>query len=129
MATATEAIEVEGRDIDIEEVPVTHAALMAGAHHIGTYCDEAFRNFMGCRYDTMDPKSCLEKGKLVTQCTMAFFTNVKQQCNPEFTEHWTCLDKQNLDFGKCRKTQQKYDSCMLEKMNIERSNKTNYRTG
>eukprot|EP00112_Aurelia_sp_Birch-Aquarium-sp1_P018650 Seg4472.2 transcript_id=Seg4472.2/GoldUCD/mRNA.D3Y31 product="NADH dehydrogenase" protein_id=Seg4472.2/GoldUCD/D3Y31 len=114
-----EALGVDPKDLEVEELAATSAVLTAAAHALGKYCDEDFKDFMGCRYVTKDPRQCLEEGKLVTKCAMKFFKAMKVHCHEEFTKYWTCLDHNNQEYGYCRKSQIPYDKCVLEKMNID----------
>ena len=82
--------------------------------------------FMDCRIENKDPRKCLKEGREVTQCAMSFFKKVKATCNEEFTNYWTCLDYNNQDFTKCRKSQAAFDGCMLEKLKIERPKPKEY---
>ena len=114
-----EALGVDPKDLEVEELDATSAVLTAAAHALGKYCDEDFKDFMGCRYVTKDPRQCLEEGKLVTKCAMKFFKAMKVHCHEEFTKYWTCLDYNNQEYGYCRKSQIPYDKCVLEKLNID----------
>ena len=107
-------------NLNAEEVNVTSAALMAGAHHYGRYCQDKNDAFMSCRMETKDPRKCIEEGKNVTKCALYFFRKVKGSCSEAFTEHWTCLDYNNQDFSHCRKTQKVFDECMAEKLGLKR---------
>lgn len=117
MASGVKDITFE--DLESQEVEITSAVLMGAAHHLGQHCEKEFKTFMGCRYDTKDPRKCLEEGKQVTKCALNFFKKLKEDCNEVFTQHWTCLDNNNQEFGYCRETQKKYDSCVLDKMGLE----------
>ena len=111
--------QVEGireEDLNVEELDVTSAVLMGGAHHLGNQCEQDFRQFMTCRYDTKDPRKCLEEGRKVSSCALEFFKTVKANCDGEFFKYWTCLDHNNQEFGRCRKPQVGYDSCLLDKL-------------
>ena len=111
-----QAENIGDEELDVEELDVTSAVLMAGAHHLGKQCDDDFKKFMACRYDTRDPRKCLEEGRKVTGCALGFFKTVKANCNDEFAKYWACLDHNNQEFGHCRKPQGLYDSCLLEKL-------------
>ena len=111
--------DVKFEDLDVEELEITSAVLMGGAHHLGQYCDKDFKTFMGCRYEYKDPRKCLGEGKQVTKCALEFFKKLKEECNDVFTKHWTCLDYNNQEFAYCRATQKKYDACVLEKLGLE----------
>lgn len=50
---------------------------------------------------------------------MRFFEKMKEVCNKEFTDHWKCLDYNNQYFGQCRKTQAKYDACVLQHFGLK----------
>lgn len=46
---------------------------------------------------------------------------IKGNCAESFTEYWTCLDYTNLqELRYCRKQQQAFDSCVLDKLGWER---------
>lgn len=46
---------------------------------------------------------------------------IKGNCAESFTEYWTCLDYSNLaELRHCRKQQQAFDSCVLDKLGWER---------
>lgn len=117
MASGVKDITLE--DLESKEVELTSSVLMGAAHHLGQYCDKEFKTFMGCRYETKDPRKCLQEGKQVTKCALDFFKKLKGDCNEAFTKHWTCLDKNNQEFGYCRETQKKYDACVLDKLGLQ----------
>ena len=116
---ATGVKDIQFKDLEVEEVEVTSAVLMGGAHHLGQYCDKDFKTFMGCRYGHKDPRKCLDEGKQATKCALDYFKKLKEHCNDVFTKHWTCLDYNNQEFGYCRATQKKFDACVLEKLGLE----------
>ncbi len=46
---------------------------------------------------------------------------IKGNCAESFTEYWTCLDYSNLgELRRCRKQQQTFDNCVLDKLGWER---------
>lgn len=113
--------EITTEQLEVDELKVTSAVLVGAAHHYGSFCSKENDDFMDCRIDTKDPRKCLEEGKKVTRCATEFFKKVKGACNEEFTQYWTCLDYNNQDLSNCRKIQKPYDTCMAEKLNIQRS--------
>ena len=117
---ASPVSSVSNQQLDVEELNVTSAVLMAAAHHYGAQCEKQNDAFMECRIEHKDPRKCLKEGKEVTQCAVNFFKMVKGSCNEEFTKHWTCLDYRNQDFDRCRNTQEKFDTCMAEKLKMHR---------
>lgn len=114
------ASSVSAEQLNVEELNITSAVLVGAAHHYGSYCSKENDAFMECRTDTKNPTKCLEEGKKVTNCAREFFQKIKQGCNEEFTEYWTCLDYKNQDLYQCRKTQKVFDTCMAQKLNIHR---------
>ncbi|XP_053621115.1 NADH dehydrogenase [ubiquinone] 1 alpha subcomplex subunit 8 [Plodia interpunctella] len=112
----------EESELTVPEVNLSQATLMAGSFHLGKYCEAANNEFMLCRMEENDPLKCINEGKAVTACTMDFFHKVKRSCMKEFNQHANCIDKSSGDFSfrYCRKTQDVYDTCMLEKLNMER---------
>lgn len=114
------ASSVSDLQLNVEELKVTSAVLMGAAHHYGVDCAKENEAFMECRIENKDPRKCLDEGKAVTNCARRFFLRVKERCNEEFTNYWTCLDSNNQDFSRCRRPQSTFDSCMSEKVKIER---------
>lgn len=114
------ASSVPDEQLNVDELKVTSALLMGAAHHYGEYCAKENEAFMECRIEHKDPRKCLKEGREVTQCALSFFKKVKESCNEEFTNYWTCLDYKNQDFSRCRRDQAPFDGCMLEKLKIER---------
>jgi len=112
--------DVEAKQLEYDELKVTSAVLVATAHHYGGYCMKENDTFMDCRIDTKDPRKCLEEGKKVSNCAKRFFEKIKGSCSEEFTKHWTCLDYNNQEYRFCRKTQKVFDTCMAEKLNMQR---------
>ena len=78
------------------------------------------RNFAwGWRESHTQPAYVLTKPRGHCFCCHAVFCSfkkMKENCNSEFTAHWTCLDNNNQDYWRCRKTQAPYDKCVLDKM-------------
>ena len=112
---------VSAQELDVEELNVTSAVLVASAHHYGRYCRAQNDAFMKCRIEQKDPRKCLQEGRAVTKCGLDFFRKVKESCNVPFTEHWTCLDYNNQTYDYCRKTQKAFDGCMAEKLGLYRA--------
>ena len=55
----------------------------------------------------------------ISVCTVPF-RQIKGNCAESFTEYWTCLDYTNLaELRHCRKQQQSFDSCVLDKLGWE----------
>ncbi|XP_066896910.1 NADH dehydrogenase [ubiquinone] 1 alpha subcomplex subunit 8 isoform X6 [Kogia breviceps] len=104
-------------DLKVQEVKVSSSVLKAAAHHYGAQCDKPNKEFMLCRWEEKDPRRCLEESKLVNQCALDFFRQIKQHCSEPFTEYWTCIDYSGLQlFRRCRKQQAKFDECVLDKL-------------
>lgn len=77
---------------------------------------------MLCRDEEKDPRKCINQGKDVTSCSFEFFRLIKKSCHAEFTQYAKCLDKSSSDMGykHCRNTQNVYDKCVLDNLNLER---------
>uniref|UniRef100_A0A8C2PF54 NADH dehydrogenase [ubiquinone] 1 alpha subcomplex subunit 8 n=1 Tax=Capra hircus TaxID=9925 RepID=A0A8C2PF54_CAPHI len=104
-------------DLKVQEVKVSSSVLKAAAHHYGAQCDKPNKEFMLCRWEEKDPRRCLEEGKLVNQCALEFFRQIKRHCAEPFTEYWTCIDYSGLQlFRHCRKEQAQFDKCVLDKL-------------
>ncbi|XP_063172047.1 NADH dehydrogenase [ubiquinone] 1 alpha subcomplex subunit 8 [Candoia aspera] len=104
-------------ELDVPELPVGTAVLKAGAHHYGSQCDRINKEFMLCRWEERDPRKCLKEGRAVSQCAVDFFRQIKLHCATPFTNYWTCIDdSEMLEFRHCRKQQQLFDDCVLEKL-------------
>ncbi|XP_004074874.1 NADH dehydrogenase [ubiquinone] 1 alpha subcomplex subunit 8 [Oryzias latipes] len=109
------------QELKVDEIAVSSAVLKAAAHHYGSQCDKANKEFMLCRWEEKDPRKCLEEGRKVNECALNFFRQIKGNCAESFTEYWTCLDYTNLaELRHCRKQQQAFDSCVLDKLGWER---------
>ncbi|MED6250628.1 ndufa8, NADH-ubiquinone oxidoreductase complex I 19kd subunit [Characodon lateralis] len=108
-------------ELKVDEINVSSAVLKAAAHHYGSQCDKPNKEFMLCRWEEKDPRKCLEEGRKVNECALNFFRQIKGNCAESFTEYWTCLDYTNLaELRHCRKEQQAFDSCVLDKLGWER---------
>ncbi|XP_063066534.1 NADH dehydrogenase [ubiquinone] 1 alpha subcomplex subunit 8 [Engraulis encrasicolus] len=109
------------QELNVEEVNVSSAVLKAAAHHYGSQCDKPNKEFMLCRWEEKDPRKCLEEGRKVNECALNFFRQIKGSCAESFTDYWTCLDYSSLhELRHCRKQQQAFDGCVLEKLGWQR---------
>lgn len=108
--------------LNVQEVDLSTATLMSAGPYLGKDCEGVNNEFMLCRYESRDPRACLDLGKKVTTCTMQFFKKVKSKCLHEFNQYAHCVDKSsgNYSFSSCRKTQAVFDSCMEEKLGMQR---------
>lgn len=70
-------------ELTVEEVPVGTPYLMAGAPHMGKYCEAQNNEFMLCRSENKDPRKCLDDGKVVTACAMDFLRKVRNNIPPK----------------------------------------------
>eukprot|EP01135_Chromosphaera_perkinsii_P010725 Nk52_evm4s2209 gene=Nk52_evmTU4s2209 len=105
---------------EVQEVEATSAPLMAAGRHFGKACEAPSLAFMQCKEDNgQDPSKCLKEGAKVTRCALEFFKELRQNCNEEYTNHWTCLDNNNQDMTKCGPTKEEYNECVFQKMGIE----------
>ena len=118
---ASPVAEITNEQLTVDELKITSAVLVGGAHHFGAYCSKESDAFMECRIDSKDPRKCLEEGRNVTKCATEFFRKVKGSCNEEFTKYWTCLDYKNQDLSHCKKPQKVFDTCMADKLNLQRA--------
>ncbi|KAF5306485.1 hypothetical protein FQA39_LY08891 [Lamprigera yunnana] len=109
-------------ELTVQEINISGPGLKAAAFHLGKDCEWENNEFMLCRKELDDPRKCINEGKDVTNCAMKFFQKVKRSCFDEFTQYVHCLDKSSSrqEFDKCRKTQNVYDKCMYDNLNIER---------
>ncbi|XP_029468893.1 NADH dehydrogenase [ubiquinone] 1 alpha subcomplex subunit 8 isoform X2 [Rhinatrema bivittatum] len=104
-------------ELEVKEVKVSSAVLKGAAHHYGSQCDKINKEFMLCRWEEKDPRKCLKEGQKVNECALDFFRKIKIHCAEPFTEYWTCLDYTNmLELRRCRKQQQAFDNCVLDKL-------------
>ncbi|XP_037876327.1 NADH dehydrogenase [ubiquinone] 1 alpha subcomplex subunit 8 [Bombyx mori] len=108
--------------LTVPEVNLSTSTLMSAAPYLGKHCESINNEFMLCRQETNDPRSCLELGKRVTACTLQLFKNMKKACLHEFKQYANCIDKSSGDYGfrHCRKTQAVLDCCMKDKLGLER---------
>ncbi|KAG6463276.1 NADH dehydrogenase [ubiquinone] 1 alpha subcomplex subunit 8-like [Manduca sexta] len=108
--------------LTVPEINVSTATLMAAAPYLGKHCESVNNEFMLCRQELNDPRPCIELGKRVTACAMQVFKKIKKECKDEFNQYANCVDKSSGDYGfkDCRKTQAVFDTCMMEKLCMER---------
>ncbi|XP_045623799.1 NADH dehydrogenase [ubiquinone] 1 alpha subcomplex subunit 8-like [Procambarus clarkii] len=109
-------------ELTVEEINVSTPALKAAAFHLGSVCETQNNEFMLCRKEEKDPRKCINEGKDVTACSLAFFRKIKKTCLEEFNQYANCLDKssQDLEYRRCRTTQAIFDKCVLDNLNVER---------
>jgi len=110
-------------DLYVPPLNLTSSALKAGSHYFAQACDLQSKEFMLCRAEEKDPRKCLKYNKEVSKCANGFFFNVRKNCADSFTDYWKCLDNApegQMSYRFCRKTQQQFDACMKEKMNMDR---------
>ncbi|XP_008322615.1 NADH dehydrogenase [ubiquinone] 1 alpha subcomplex subunit 8 [Cynoglossus semilaevis] len=108
-------------ELKVDEITVSSAPLKAAAHHLGSQCDKANKEFMLCRWEEKDPTKCIKEGRRVNECTLNFFRQIKGNCSESFTEYWTCLDYHSRSqFHLCREQQQVFDNCVLDKLGWKR---------
>ncbi|XP_067144701.1 NADH dehydrogenase [ubiquinone] 1 alpha subcomplex subunit 8 [Centruroides vittatus] len=112
----------EESELTVQEVNISTPSLKAGAYHYGSYCDRKNREFMLCRAEEKDPRKCLNEGRVVTACALEFFQKVKENCRDSFEKYAHCLEWNSADmnFEPCKKTQARFDMCMLEKLELPR---------
>lgn len=48
---------------------------------------------MLCRNEEKCAIKCLNEGKAVTACALAFFQKLKKNCRSEFDQYYNCIDK------------------------------------
>ncbi len=109
-------------ELTTEEVPLGTPYLKASAMHLGKACEADNNEFMLCRFETDDPRKCINEGKAVTACSMDFFRKIKANCAESFTRYAICLERgsEGMDFKHCRKEQAAFDTCMEDKVGIKR---------
>ncbi|XP_047537031.1 NADH dehydrogenase [ubiquinone] 1 alpha subcomplex subunit 8-like [Vanessa atalanta] len=122
MVLTKEVVLPEFTTLTVPEVDLSTPTLMSAAPYVGKYCESVNNEFMLCRFESNDPRACIDLGKKVTACTLQLFRNIKNNCKQEFNQYSYCVDKSsgNFSFAKCRKTQAIFDECMKEKVSIER---------
>uniref|UniRef100_A0A5K3F5E2 NADH dehydrogenase [ubiquinone] 1 alpha subcomplex subunit 8 n=1 Tax=Mesocestoides corti TaxID=53468 RepID=A0A5K3F5E2_MESCO len=82
-----------------------------------------FQEFMLCNQEHHDPRKCLNEGKEVTACGLKFLKLLKKNCEDVFTPYYQCIWRYggaHFSIQSCRKLQYALDSCIKEKMGIER---------
>ncbi|TPP66548.1 NADH dehydrogenase [ubiquinone] 1 alpha subcomplex subunit 8 [Fasciola gigantica] len=110
-------------ELETQEIKLTAVPLIAAGMHLGKFCDEQCKEFMLCRYETHDPRACINEGKAVTSCAQTFFRQIKKHCAEEFTSYFTCLHKYGgptYQLERCRNLQYPFDSCIKEHLNMDR---------
>jgi len=109
-------------ELTVQEIDMSTSFLRAGAFFVGKQCEIQNNEYMLCREEEKDPRKCLNEGKQVTSCALNFFRQVKKSCAEEFTNYAVCIDKSSCDrsYRYCRNTQAIFETCMKEKLNMER---------
>uniref|UniRef100_A0A4D5R9S1 NADH dehydrogenase [ubiquinone] 1 alpha subcomplex subunit 8 n=1 Tax=Scolopendra viridis TaxID=118503 RepID=A0A4D5R9S1_SCOVI len=109
-------------ELTVQEITVSTPVLRAGALHLGKYCEEQSKEYMLCRKELRDPRKCIDEGKAVTSCALDFFRKMKEHCKEEMHKFADCLNytSANMEYKYCRKTQNIYDLCVLNALNLER---------
>lgn len=67
---ASSVDSVDSRDLQVDDLNITSALMTGAALHYGEYCRSKNDRFMACRFESKDPRKCLEEGREVTQCGM-----------------------------------------------------------
>ncbi|XP_076237695.1 NADH dehydrogenase [ubiquinone] 1 alpha subcomplex subunit 8 [Calliopsis andreniformis] len=109
-------------ELTVQEINVSWPVLQAAAVYIGKKCEWHNNEFTLCKYETQDPRKCLEEGKNVTACALEVFQGIKKHCQEDFNQYVRCLERSSgtMDLTKCRNTQSAVDNCVLKNLNIER---------
>ncbi|CAH2231625.1 NADH dehydrogenase [ubiquinone] 1 alpha subcomplex subunit 8-like [Pararge aegeria] len=112
----------EFSELNVDECNISTATLMSAAPYVGKHCESVNNEFMLCRYELNDPRACIEIGKKVTACTLQLFRQIKDNCKLEFNQYANCIDKSsgNYTYNNCRKTQAVFDTCMDQKLCMQR---------
>lgn len=55
---------------------------------------------------------------LITSVSTNFarITKMREQCGTQWDDHWSCLQKRNQEYFKCRQPERKLNECMFEKL-------------
>lgn len=109
-------------DLTVEEINLSHATLITAGPYVGKLCENVNNEFMLCRQELKDPRACVAVGKQVTSCAMGVLRKIKKECLEEFKQYANCIDKSssNMAFRHCRRTQNIFDTCMKDKLEIAR---------
>ncbi|XP_060081258.1 NADH dehydrogenase [ubiquinone] 1 alpha subcomplex subunit 8-like [Ylistrum balloti] len=110
-------------ELKVPELPISSSALRAASLYMGKYCDEQCKEFMLCNEELKDPVRCMNEGKEVTRCGYEFLKKLRLNCREEFNNYHSCIDLRagrDMDFSKCRSSQQPLDDCLMRTMNLER---------
>lgn len=106
---------------EVEEVGATSAPLLSAAYFIGARCKPYNDDFMLCK----DEKNggtveCLKEGRRVTRCAVQVLKDINTHCFDEFKLHYECLEQENHRLGSCRKTEKIFNSCVFDKLKLEK---------
>jgi NADH dehydrogenase (ubiquinone) 1 alpha subcomplex subunit 8 len=89
-------------------------ALYAVAKLIGADCSKVNTEFITCKQQDSNPKTCLEKGQQVTNCVNTILGICQNKCNESFTAYKSCLNDglPSADaFEKCRTQERALKVC------------------
>lgn len=86
-------------------------------HHHGT-TSRSCRAYLFCPLEPVTERECAGCSVLLLQFFVFChsFAAMGEHCADEFAKQWECLDVNNMQFNKCRKSQSPLDVCVFTKM-------------
>merc|ERR1712086_22147 len=89
----------------------TNAELHATGTQIGLKCAQVNKEFVLCKNKDANPSACLAQGDAVTACVTNLLKQMGSSCGDSLGSYSACLDKNSLEFRKCRTQQAEFEAC------------------
>merc|ERR1711924_452975 len=94
------------------KMAVPSASVLHAAHgQIASACASQNQAFLACKNKDANPAACLPQGEQVTGCVLSLMRRLNDSCPDQLEAYSACLDKNNMEFGKCRKFQAAFEEC------------------
>jgi NADH dehydrogenase (ubiquinone) 1 alpha subcomplex subunit 8 len=84
---------------------LSSSILLGSSELIGQQCRSQNIDFMKCKQNNSNPKSCLDKGNNVLTCVTETLVKINKKAKEEFRDYTSCLRDNNGDFSECREQQ------------------------
>ncbi|KAK9453103.1 NADH-ubiquinone oxidoreductase [Dipodascopsis uninucleata] len=107
---------------DVPEIGATSAPLLSASYFIGARCAPYNEDFMLCRENSKNGQAdCLKEGRRVTRCAASVLADISKNCEQLFKTHWSCLERKNMEFQKCRYEETGLNACVEQFLNLKKS--------
>merc|ERR1712167_503711 len=76
-----------------------------------TPCADVNAAFLACKNKDANPAACLAQGEAVTACSLSIIRRMGTMCGESLDAYSACLDKNGMEFSKCRAAQAAFEEC------------------